>query len=107
MVDDKTNDVSAAASQEMLSDLDWITLKKDIGSEHPQELSGDKFKRKFQENPFVPVGCGLTTAALCYGLWSFSSGQRKTSQNMMRFRVFAQGFTVIAMMLGIVKASLK
>lgn len=51
-------------------------------------------------------GCGLTTIALCYGLWSFKRGNRKTSQNMMRLRVFAQGFTVAALMLGIVKSSM-
>lgn len=52
------------------------------------------------------TGCGLTTFALCYGLYSFSTGRRGTSQNMMRLRVMAQGFTVAALMLGIAKTSM-
>uniref|UniRef100_A0A0P4W2P7 HIG1 domain-containing protein n=1 Tax=Scylla olivacea TaxID=85551 RepID=A0A0P4W2P7_SCYOL len=90
------------------TELDWITLKNDLNSEQvlKVETSSSKFYRKFHENPFVPVGCGLTTVALIYGLYSFSTGKRGTSQNMMRLRVVAQGFTVAALMLGIAKTSM-
>nr|XP_045607521.1 HIG1 domain family member 2A, mitochondrial-like [Procambarus clarkii] len=89
-------------------DLDWITLRNDINAiqVNAYESPGNKFWKKFQENPLVPVGCGLTTAALCIGLRSLSTGQRKTSQAMMRFRVLAQGFTVVALMLGVLKTSM-
>ncbi|XP_068202586.1 HIG1 domain family member 2A, mitochondrial-like [Palaemon carinicauda] len=88
------------------TELDWITLKSDINSAtlEVQETAGAKFNRKFKENPFVPIGCGLTAAALCYGLYSFSKGNTRTSQVMMRYRVAAQGFTVLALMFGIVKS---
>ncbi|KAG0728598.1 HIG1 domain family member 2A, mitochondrial [Chionoecetes opilio] len=64
------------------------------------------FYRKFHENPFVPIGCGLTTLALCYGLYGFSRGRHGSSQKMMRLRVAAQGFTVVALMMGIAKTSM-
>lgn len=91
------------------TELDWITLKTDIHSAEleVQESSSDKFKRKFKENPFVPIGCGLTATALCYGLYSFSKGRTRQSQHMMRWRIAAQGFTVAALMFGIAKSSLK
>ncbi|KAG7175310.1 HIG1 domain family member 2A, mitochondrial-like [Homarus americanus] len=108
MADDK-NELAEAVKKTEFTELDWLTLRSDLGEVQlkTHETSGEKFKRKFYENPFVPIGCGLTTAALCYGLWSFSTGKRKSSQNMMRLRVFAQGFTIVALMLGIVKTSLK
>ena len=56
--------------------LEWIQLRDDMGFEalKHEESAKDKLKRKFAENPFVPVGCGLTAAALSYGLWSFRQG---------------------------------
>ncbi|XP_071539872.1 HIG1 domain family member 2A, mitochondrial [Panulirus ornatus] len=109
MADDSTSGSPAQMQNGDFTELDWITLKNDIGSIEleNQETVKDKFIRKFQDNPFVPIGCGLTTCALCCGLWCFSSGRTRSSQKMMRFRVLAQGFTVAAMMFGIVKTSMK
>lgn len=44
--------------KEEFTELDWITLKNDIGSEQMihQETAGEKFQRKFKENPLVPIG---------------------------------------------------
>jgi len=92
------------------TELDWIALKHDIASESlfvQQETPVEKTKRKFYENPFIPIGCGLTAGALGYGLWSFRKGNRKMSQNMMRLRVAAQGFTIVALMVGMFTASIK
>lgn len=60
-------------------ELDWIKLKEEIGGDSlkNEETLKEKFNRKFNENPFVPVGCGLTAAALIYGLWSFRQGYNK------------------------------
>lgn len=57
-------------------EFDWIKLKEEIGGENlkNEETLKEKFNRKFNENPFVPVGCGLTAVALMYGLWSFRQG---------------------------------
>ena len=57
-------------------EFDWIKLREEIGGEvlQAEETFKQKFSRKFNENPFVPVGCGLTACALIYGLWSFRQG---------------------------------
>ncbi|XP_059057501.1 HIG1 domain family member 2A, mitochondrial [Achroia grisella] len=84
------------------SDLDWVQLRREMGNvtQHA-ETTKEKFTRKFAENPFVPVGCLATVGALSYGLWSFKSGKTKVSQQMMRLRIVAQGFTVAALVIGV------
>ncbi|GCB79481.1 HIG1 domain family member 2A, mitochondrial [Scyliorhinus torazame] len=67
----------------------------------------DKFIRKTKENPFVPIGMLGTAGALTYGLVSFKHGKTRQSQLLMRARIFAQGFTVAAILLGVVAAALK
>lgn len=42
--------------QENLNALDWITLKKDMARILPNETFVEKFKRKFYENPLIPIG---------------------------------------------------
>ncbi|XP_022917462.1 HIG1 domain family member 2A, mitochondrial [Onthophagus taurus] len=81
-------------------EFDWITLHDQMGL-MGTETTKDKFIRKMKENPFVPIGCLATTAALGYGIWSFSSGNTKMSQMMMRTRVAAQGFTIVALLVGL------
>ncbi|KAM8973013.1 HIG1 domain family member 2A, mitochondrial-like [Pelodytes ibericus] len=66
-----------------------------------------KFVRKVKENPFVPIGCLATAGALTYGLISFKKGNTRQSQLMMRTRILAQGFTVAAIMVGVVMAAFK
>lgn len=50
---------------------------------------------------FFVLGCLATAGALSFGLYSFKQGERKMSQYMMRARIFAQGFTVVALILGV------
>ncbi|KAL3268436.1 hypothetical protein HHI36_007547 [Cryptolaemus montrouzieri] len=83
------------------SQFDWIELKKDMDKQGGDESQGQKFIRKFKENPLVPIGSILTTICLGVGLYSYRTGQRKMSQTMMRSRVAAQGFTVFALILGL------
>jgi len=85
------------------SEFEWIQLRKEIGSEtlKKEEPAKEKLIRKFKENPFVPIGCGLTAFALIYGLQSFRHGKQRMSQNMMRLRIGAQGFTIAALLVGI------
>ncbi|CAG9862386.1 unnamed protein product [Phyllotreta striolata] len=93
---------SKELTKEELEKFDWITLKKDMDSHSAGiETQTEKLKRKFAENPLVPIGCLATTAALSYGIWCFRSGQRKRSQLMMRARILAQGFTLVAMIVGV------
>lgn len=46
-------------------------------------------------------GCLATACALSYGLYSFRKGDKKMSQMMMRTRIAAQGFTVVALVIGV------
>ncbi|EFA09681.1 HIG1 domain family member 2A, mitochondrial [Tribolium castaneum] len=80
-------------------EFDWIQLQKEIRA--GDETRKEKLLRKIKENPMIPIGCLATTCALCYGLWSFRTGNRKMSQYMMRTRIVAQGFTVVALLAGI------
>lgn len=40
------------------TELDWIALKDDLGTAQMKtvETATSKFYRKFNENPFVPIG---------------------------------------------------
>ncbi|XP_026993887.1 HIG1 domain family member 2A, mitochondrial [Tachysurus fulvidraco] len=67
----------------------------------------DKFIRKTKENPFVPIGCLGTAGALLYGLRAFKQGKTRQSQLLMRTRIFAQGFTVVAIVVGVAATALK
>lgn len=91
------------------SEFEWIQLKKEIGSEtlKNEEPAKEKLIRKFKENPFVPIGCGFTAFALIYGLQSFRHGKQRMSQNMMRMRIGAQGFTIAALLVGIGISNIK
>ncbi|KAJ0183255.1 hypothetical protein K1T71_001231 [Dendrolimus kikuchii] len=88
-------------SNEEPTDLDWVQLRKDMGTVHQAESTQAKFVRKFTENPFVPIGCLATAGALSYGLWSFRTGRKRMSQQMMRLRIVAQGFTITALVVGV------
>ncbi|XP_032303354.1 HIG1 domain family member 2A, mitochondrial [Coturnix japonica] len=67
----------------------------------------EKFLRKTRENPLVPLGCLCTLGVLTYGLISFKRGNTRHSQLMMRARVAAQGFTLAALLGGMVLTAMK
>jgi hypothetical protein len=46
------------------------------------------------------LGLTVTLGALGYGVYQLKTGDRKMSQRMMRLRVGAQAFTVIALLVG-------
>ncbi|XP_017282193.1 HIG1 domain family member 2A, mitochondrial [Kryptolebias marmoratus] len=67
----------------------------------------DKFIRKTKENPFVPIGCLGTAGMLMYGLRAFHQGKTRQSQLLMRGRILAQGFTVVAIIAGVFFTALR
>lgn len=50
---------------------------------------------------YVVLGALATVGALTYGLWCFRQGRGRDSQTMMRARIAAQGFTMIAVLAGL------
>jgi hypothetical protein len=46
-------------------------------------------------------GCLATATALMFGLYNFRQGKQQMSQYMMRARIAAQGFTVMALIVGV------
>jgi len=71
------------------------------------KLLQEKFVRKFNENPFIPIGCLMTAGALTYGLYNFRKGRSHKSQMLMRLRIGAQGFTVAALLVGMGMSNIK
>jgi len=49
------------------------------------------------KEPWVPIGCLTTAGVLSVGFGAFIAGNKVLAQYMMRARVFAQGATVVAM----------
>ncbi|KAL8802803.1 MAG: hypothetical protein Q9182_003563 [Xanthomendoza sp. 2 TL-2023] len=59
-----------------------------------------KFTRRLKEEPLIPLGC----AATCWALWgatkSIRSGDSYGAQKMFRMRLYAQFFTIVALVAG-------
>ncbi|XP_058064461.1 HIG1 domain family member 2A, mitochondrial-like [Anopheles bellator] len=93
---------STTASMDIPSqgELDWIQMRQDFSDVHA-ETTKEKMIRKVRENPLVPIGCAATLTALGFGLWNFRKGRSEMSQYMMRARILAQGFTVVALIIGV------
>jgi hypothetical protein len=60
----------------------------------------DKVKKAVKSNPFVPLGCLITVGVLINGLIAVKNKDRVKSQRMMRYRIAAQGSTIIALIAG-------
>ena len=76
----------AAANSEASETFEIVT--PDVTRLQERKL---EFARK---NPFVLAGALATCGVLGYGLIAMRRGDSKTSQLMMRWRIFAQGATV-------------
>ncbi|OZJ06423.1 hypothetical protein BZG36_00464 [Bifiguratus adelaidae] len=64
------------------------------------ETPWDRIVRKSKEEPFVPAGIALTCFALVAATVGFRQGNRAYANSMLRLRVAAQGFTVLAAVAG-------
>ncbi|XP_055545642.1 HIG1 domain family member 2A, mitochondrial [Wyeomyia smithii] len=91
---------AAVPTTKQQAELEWIQMRADYADIHA-ETTREKMARKLRENPLVPIGCAATLAALSFGLWNFRQGKTKMSQYMMRARILAQGFTVVALIVGV------
>ncbi|CAA7268807.1 unnamed protein product [Cyclocybe aegerita] len=66
----------------------------------PLETWSEKFVRKFNENPWVPLGCLATCGALVMSAVKLRAGKSKDMNYWLRARVVLQGVTVLALLSG-------
>ncbi|CAG8576586.1 1510_t:CDS:2 [Ambispora gerdemannii] len=64
------------------------------------ETGIERIKRNMKEQPLVPAGMFLTTFALVAATIGMHRGNARMFQQMLRLRVAAQGFTVVAVAFG-------
>ena len=72
-------------------------------SDELEETQGkrmERLKKLAKYNPLVPLGCLVTVGVLGNGLFAMKNKDKNKSQRMMRYRVAAQGVTVIALVIG-------
>jgi len=73
-----------------------------LGSRYqdPFETWSEKFRRKFNENPWVPLGCLATCGALVMSAVKMRAGKSKSMNYWLRARVGLQGVTLVALVAG-------
>ena len=59
-----------------------------------------KLRRRVMEEPILPFGCALTCWALYEATKSMKAGDHHRTNRMFRRRIYAQGFTILAMVAG-------
>ena len=59
-----------------------------------------KLRRRIMEEPILPLGCALTCWALYEATRSMKAGDHHRTNRMFRRRIYAQGFTILAMVAG-------
>ncbi|KAB8290458.1 hypothetical protein EYC80_010889 [Monilinia laxa] len=65
-----------------------------------EENRWQKLTRRLKEEPLIPLGCILTSLALIGATRSMRAGDHNRTQRMFRARIYAQGFTLLAMVAG-------
>ncbi|RMZ93312.1 HIG1 domain family member mitochondrial [Brachionus plicatilis] len=81
---------------------DRMTLENNFYDEinKNNSRSWDKLSEGVKKNPFVPLGCLVTIGVLANGILAMRNKDRLKSQRMMRYRIAAQGSTIIALVIG-------
>ena len=59
-----------------------------------------RLTRKFKEEPLVPIGILATCTALFGASVALRKGNQSSANKFFRWRIYAQGFTVLAMVAG-------
>ncbi|KAE8152866.1 altered inheritance of mitochondria protein 31, mitochondrial [Aspergillus avenaceus] len=65
-----------------------------------EETSLQKFRRRFKEEPLIPLGCAATSYALYRAYRSMKAGDSVEMNRMFRARIYAQFFTLVAVVAG-------
>ncbi|KAI0999700.1 hypothetical protein K3495_g8497 [Podosphaera aphanis] len=72
----------------------------DGDSDFYEENRWQKLLRHLKQEPLIPLGCFLTSWALFGAFRSIRKGDHNRTNRMFRARIYAQGFTVAAMVAG-------
>ncbi|KUJ23881.1 uncharacterized protein LY89DRAFT_776095 [Mollisia scopiformis] len=72
----------------------------DGNSDFYEENRWQKFSRRLKEEPLIPLGCVLTCMALFGASRSIRAGDHNRTNRMFRARIYAQGFTLVAIVAG-------
>ncbi|RKF62160.1 Respiratory supercomplex factor 1, mitochondrial [Erysiphe neolycopersici] len=72
----------------------------DGDNEFYEESRLQKLIRRLKQEPLIPLGCILTSWALFNASRSIRVGDHNRTNRMFRARIYAQGFTVAAMIAG-------
>ncbi|KAF2454253.1 hypoxia induced protein conserved region-domain-containing protein [Lineolata rhizophorae] len=65
-----------------------------------EENRWQKLFRRMREEPLIPLGCCLTVWALLGATRKMKAGDHHGVNRMFRRRIYAQGFTILAMVAG-------
>ncbi|KAI6184571.1 HIG1 domain-containing protein [Aphelenchoides bicaudatus] len=79
----------------MITDMSNFVVNKD------EKKKKGKLATIMEHNPFVILGCGLTTAALIGMMFKSFKGDKLGAQKMMQYRIMAQFFTVTVLVAGV------
>jgi hypothetical protein len=72
----------------------------DDNPEFYEESRLKTLRRRVMEEPILPLGCALTCWALYEATKSMKAGDHYRTNRMFRRRIYAQGFTIVAMVAG-------
>jgi len=72
----------------------------DSSPEFFEESRSQKLWRKLKQEPLIPLGCAATCYALYQATRSIRQGDHHQTNRMFRARVYAQGFTLLALVAG-------
>lgn len=72
----------------------------DDNPEFFEEARAQKLWRKLKQEPLIPLGCVATCYALYQATKSIRHGDHHQTNKMFRARIYAQGFTLIALVAG-------
>jgi len=65
-----------------------------------EESRVQKLWRKLRQEPLIPLGCAATCYALYMATKSIRQGDHNQTNRMFRARIYAQGFTLLALVAG-------
>lgn len=72
----------------------------DSSPEFFEESRFQKLWRKLRQEPLIPLGCAATCYALYMASKSIRAGDHHQTNKMFRARIYAQGFTLVAVVAG-------